>query len=153
MLRGECQDALFAGDPHPRGSAESQGIYIMNTEDINFAYKVRHALNEQLEDLPASTTDRLAAARQAAMARKKAHVPVKAAQRESRTRFAGNVGSFFSFSAMGRASAIIPLLALVAGLAGIYQYEEERRIAELAELALTAYLDHGFNQYLAQRGQ
>jgi hypothetical protein len=134
----------------------------MNTEDINFAYKVRHALNEQLEDLPASTTDRLAAARQAAMARKKAHVPVKAAQRESRTRFAGNVGSFFSFSAMGRASAIIPLLALVAGLAGIYQYEEERRIAELAELdaavlsdelPLTAYLDHGFNQYLAQRGQ
>jgi hypothetical protein len=134
----------------------------MNTEDINFAYKVRHALNEQLEDLPASTTDRLAAARQAAMARKKAHVPVKAAQRESRTRFAGNVGAFFSFSAMGRATAIIPLLALVAGLAGVYQYEEERRIAELAELdaavlsdelPLTAYLDHGFNQYLAQRGQ
>jgi len=134
----------------------------MNTEDINFAYKVRHALNEQLDELPAATTDRLAAARQAAMARKKAHVPVKGAQREQRSRFAGNIGSFFSFPAMGRAGAIIPLLALVAGLAGVYQYEEERRIAEIAELdaavlsdelPLTAYLDHGFNQYLAQRGQ
>jgi hypothetical protein len=134
----------------------------MNTEDINFAYKVRHALNEQLDDLPAATTDRLAAARQAAMARKKAHVPVKAAQREQRSRLAGNIGSFFSFPAMGRAGVIIPLLALVAGLAGVYQYEEERRIAEIAELdaavlsdelPLTAYLDHGFNQYLAQRGQ
>ena len=35
----------------------------MNTDDLNFAYKVRHALNEQLDDLPASTTDRLAQAR------------------------------------------------------------------------------------------
>jgi Na+-translocating ferredoxin:NAD+ oxidoreductase RnfG subunit len=138
----------------------------MNTDDINFAYKVRHALNEQLDDLPAATTDRLAAARQAAMARKKAHVPAKLAQRAARVGFAGKVGALFSssfnFSAMGRAGAILPLLALVAALAGVYQYEEERRIAELAEidaavlsdeLPLTAYLDHGFNQYLAQRGQ
>ncbi|WP_426190837.1 DUF3619 family protein [Massilia sp. DWR3-1-1] len=138
----------------------------MNTDDINFAYKVRHALNEQLDDLPAATTDRLAAARQAAMARKKAHVPARLAQRAARVGFAGQVGALFSssfnFSAMGRAGAILPLLALVAALAGVYQYEEERRIAELAELdaavlsdelPLTAYLDHGFNQYLAQRGQ
>lgn len=137
----------------------------MNTDDLNFAYKVRHALNETLDDLPASTTDRLAAARQAAMARKKAHVPARLAQRAARPGFAGNIGqlmSSFNFPAMGRAGAIIPLLALVAGLAGVYQYEQERRIAELAELdaavlsdelPLTAYLDHGFNQYLAQRGQ
>ena len=137
----------------------------MNTDDINFAYKVRHALNETLDDLPASTTDRLAAARQAALSRKKAHAPARLAQRAARPGFAGNIGQLFSsfnFSAMGRAGAVIPLLALVAGLAGVYQYEEERRIAELAELdaavlsdelPLTAYLDHGFNQYLAQRGQ
>lgn len=35
----------------------------MNTEDINFAYKVRHALNAKLDELPASTADRLANAR------------------------------------------------------------------------------------------
>ena len=35
----------------------------MNTDDINLAYKIRHALNDNLDALPASTTDRLAAAR------------------------------------------------------------------------------------------
>ncbi len=130
----------------------------MNTEDINLAYKVRHALNANLDNLPASTADRLASARKLAMSRKKAHAPVQVAQRN----FAGNIGSFFSFSSLGRAGAVIPLLALVAGLAGVYQYEQQQRIAELAELdaavlsdelPLTAYLDHGFNAYLAQRGQ
>jgi hypothetical protein len=130
----------------------------MNTEDINLAYKVRHALNANLDNLPASTADRLASARKMAVSRKKAHAPVQVAQRA----LAGNIGSFFSFSSLGRAGAIIPLLALVAGLAGVYQYEQKQRIAELAELdaavlsdelPLTAYLDHGFNAYLAQRGQ
>ena len=130
----------------------------MNTDDLNFAYKVRHALNAKLDDLPASTADRLATARKLAVSRKKAHAPAKLAQGV----LAGNIGSFFSFSSLGRAGVAIPLLALVAGLAGVYQYEQERRIEELAELdaavlsdelPLTAYLDHGFNAYLAQRGQ
>jgi hypothetical protein len=130
----------------------------MNTEDINLAYKVRHALNANLDNLPASTAERLASARKMAVSRKKAHAPVQVTRRA----LAGNFGSFFTFSSLGRASAIIPLLALVAGLAGVYQYEQQQRIAELAELdaavlsdelPLTAYLDHGFNAYLAQRGQ
>ncbi|MDL2357654.1 MAG: DUF3619 family protein [Pseudomonadota bacterium] len=130
----------------------------MNTDDINFAYKVRHALNARLDTLPASTGDRLAAARKAAVSRKKAHAPVKVAQRA----LAGNIGAFLSFPSLGRAGVVLPLLALVAGLAGVYQYEQERRIEEIAELdaavlsdelPLTAYLDHGFNAYLAQRGQ
>jgi hypothetical protein len=130
----------------------------MNTDDLNFAYKVRHALNDHLDALPAATTDRLAAARKAAMARKKAHAPVKAAQ----TQLAGNIGALFSFSSLGRMSMAIPLMALVAGLAGIYQYEEQQRLEEIAELdaavlsdelPLTAYLDQGFNAYLAQRAQ
>ena len=130
----------------------------MNTDDTNFAYKVRHALNARLDDLPAPTVDRLASARKMALSRKKAHAPAKLAQLS----FASNVGAFFSFSSLGRAGVAIPLLALVAGLAGVYQYEQERRIEELAELdaavlsdelPLTAYLDHGFNAYLAQRAQ
>jgi hypothetical protein len=130
----------------------------MNHDDIDFAYKVRHALNENLDHLPASTVERLAAARKQAVARKKAQSPVQVAQRL----LAGNVGAFFSFSSLGRAGAIIPLLALVAALSGVYQYEQEQHIAELAELdaavlsdelPLTAYLDHGFNEYLAQTGQ
>ena len=130
----------------------------MNADDLNFAYKVRHALNEHAEQLPAATTDRLAAARKAAMARKKPHAPVQVAQRQ----LAGNIGALFSFSSLGRMGVIVPLLALVAGLAGIYHYEEQQRIAEMAELdaavlsdelPLTAYLDQGFNAYLEQRGQ
>lgn len=134
----------------------------MNTDDLNFAYRVRHALNEKLDDLPASTTDRLAAARKAAMARKKAHVPVRVTQAELVTAGAGD--GFFSnpFGWLGRMSVAVPLLVLVAGMVGLYQYEEQQRIAEVAELdaavlsdelPLSAYLDHGFNAYLENREQ
>jgi hypothetical protein len=131
----------------------------MNTDDLNFAYKVRHALNEHLDHLPASTADRLASARKLAVSRKKAHVvPVRTAQRQ----LASNIGNILNLSWMGKMGVALPLLALVVGLAGIYQYEEEQRIAEIAELdaavlsdelPLTAYLDQGFNAYLAQRAQ
>jgi hypothetical protein len=130
----------------------------MNSDDLNFAYKVRHALNEHAEQLPPATVDRLASARKAALARKKPDAPVRAAERQ----LVSNIGSLFTFSALGRMAVIVPLLALVAGLAGIYQYEEQQRIAELAELdaavlsdelPLTAYLDTGFNAYLEKRAQ
>ena len=128
----------------------------MNSDDLNFAYKVRHALNEHVDHLPPSAVDRLAQARKAALARKKPDAPVRMAQRQ----LAGNIGSLFSFSTLGRLAVMVPLLALVAGLAGIYQYEEQQRIAEIAELdaavlsdelPLTAYLDTGFNAYLEKR--
>lgn len=131
----------------------------MNTDDLNFAYKVRHALNDNLDHLPASTTERLAAARSLAVSRKKPHAaPLRVAQRA----LAGNVSALLSFAWLGRMGVALPLLALVAGLAGIYQYEEQQRIAEIAELdaavladelPLTAYLDQGFNAYVAQRAQ
>src|SRR5471032_1117595 len=137
----------------------------MNTDDLNFAYKVRHALNEKLDDLPASTTDRLAQARKAALARKKAHVEVPLSVRVARTELAGaGAGGFLSqpFSWLGRMGMVLPLLLLVGGLTGIYHYEQQQRIAELAELdaavlsdelPLSAYLDHGFNAYLTQSEQ
>lgn len=130
----------------------------MNTDDLNFAYKVRHALNERLDDLPASTTERLANARQLAMARKKAHAPVRVTQTALVTAGAG--GSLFGqqLSWLTRMGTVLPLLALVVGLIGTYHYEQQERVAELAELdaavlsdelPLSAYLDHGFNAYLA----
>ena len=134
----------------------------MNTDDINLAYKLRHALNENLDALPASTTERLAAARALALSRKKADAPaaVQANKRKSR-RFCDVDFQFFgvrpSGASLGRLGVAIPLLALVVGLGGLYQYEQQQRIAELAELdaavladelPLTAYLDHGFNAYL-----
>jgi uncharacterized protein HemX len=125
----------------------------MNTDDINLAYKLRHALNENLDALPASTTERLAAARKLALSRKKADAPV--AQHKTRRFF--DVDFHFSGASLGRLGVAIPLVALVVGLGGLYQYQQQQRIAELAELdaavladelPLTAYLDHGFNAYL-----
>jgi hypothetical protein len=130
----------------------------MNSDDINFAYKVRHALNAQLDELPVSTGARLAAARRTALSRKKADAPLRVA----RFATAGNLGSVLSLPWLTRVGVAVPLLAMVIGLAGIYQYEQQERIAELAELdaavlsdelPLTAYLDHGFNAYLTQRAQ
>lgn len=135
----------------------------MNTDDLNFAYKVRHALNEQLDTLPASTTDRLAAARAAALARKKADAPLRVKQAELVAATAG--GGFFAsqqFPWLTRLGVIIPLLMLVIGMGGIYHHEQQRRIAEIAELdaavlsdelPLSAYLDHGFNAYLANQSE
>ena len=130
----------------------------MNADDLNFAYKVRHALNEQLDHLPTSTSERLASARKAALSRKKPNSGIQLAPR----RLAGGFGSLFSLEVMGRVAVAVPIMALVIGLAGIYEHEEEQRIAEIAELdaavlsdelPLTAYLDQGFNAYLAKQAQ
>jgi hypothetical protein len=131
----------------------------MNTDDINLAYKIRHALNENLDTLPASTTDRLAAARARALSRKKADAPVVSHQQQ-RPLF--DLRAVFSAQWITRAAVAAPLLAMVIGLAGVYQVEREQRVAELADLdaavladdlPLTAYTDHGFNAYLAQQQQ
>lgn len=132
----------------------------MNTEEINFAYKVRHALNENLDILPASTANRLASARKIALSRKKNDAPLH--MLASQRALAGQIGNFFNepLSWIGRMSLAIPVIVVVIGLIGIYQTEQQQRISEIAdidvavladELPLTAYLDHGFNAYLAKR--
>lgn len=135
----------------------------MNTEDTNFAYSVRRALNEKLDDLPASTTDRLAAARNAALARKKADAPARVRVSATAPAIAGG-GAFFAnpFAWFTRVSVALPLLLAMGGLVGVYQYEQQQSIVELAEmdaavlsdeLPLSAYLDQGFGAYLETREQ
>jgi hypothetical protein len=133
----------------------------MNAKQINFAYKVRHALNENLDTLPTTTTDRLASARKIALSRKKNDVPLRVLA--PRRTLSGPVGNFFNepLSWVGRLVGVaIPLIVVAVGLVGIYQAEQQQRIKETAdidaavlsdELPLTAYLDHGFNAYLAKR--
>lgn len=136
----------------------------MNTEDINFAYRVRHALNEKLDDLPASTTDRLAAARKAALARKKADAPARVRVTRTEPVIAGGGNGFFAnpFGWFTRVSVALPLLLVMGGMVGVYQYEQQQSIVELAEmdaavlsdeLPLSAYLDQGFGAYLETREQ
>jgi hypothetical protein len=73
-----------------------------------------------------------------------------------------SIHAMLSLDGVGRIAVAVPLLAAVFGLAGLYQYEQRQRIAELAELdaavlsdelPLTAYTDHGFNAYLAAQAQ
>ena len=127
----------------------------MNTDDINLAYKVRHALNEHLDTLPVSTTERLAAARALALSRKKADAPRQAVRAGKRPLF--DIQALFSGPALARIAVAAPMLALVIGMGGVYQYEQQQRVAAMAEidaavladeLPLTAYLDHGFNAYV-----
>jgi hypothetical protein len=139
----------------------------MNTDDINLAYKIRHALNETLDDLPPAATDRLAAARAAAIARKRggasaANAAPRSVARPLFARLGEAVASLFSTPWVARTAVAVPLLAMAVGLVGVYQAEHEQRVAELADLdaavlsddlPLTAYIDHGFNAYLAEQQQ
>ncbi|MDB5762615.1 MAG: hypothetical protein JWQ21_1610 [Herminiimonas sp.] len=134
----------------------------MNPKELDFAYKVRHALNENLDYLPSSTAERLASARNLALSRKKKDSPLRAYVPQYK--LAGQVGSFFSepLSWLSRVSLAVPVVVLALGLTGIYQFEKQQRITEIAEidalvladeLPLSAYADHGFNAYLAKRGE
>ena len=133
-----------------------------NVQELNFGYKVRHALNERLDTLPASTIERLASARKAALSRKKNDAPLRVLVR--RNAVAGQVGNFVNepFSWLARLGLAIPVVVLVIGLIGIIQYEQQQRIKETAdidaamltdELPLTAYADNGFNAYLEKRAE
>ncbi|KVL15095.1 DUF3619 family protein [Burkholderia sp. MSMB1826] len=131
--------------------------------ELEFALKVRRALDERAAALPAATTDRLAVARRAALARKK---PEAASAPVFVPAFAGAYGPTpANRPPAGRPSfarrllRAWPLALLLAGLVGIAYWEDMQRTAELADidaamlsddLPLNAYLDHGFNAYLSR---
>jgi hypothetical protein len=134
----------------------------MNAKQLNFAYTVRHALNENLDNLPASTTERLASARKIALSVKKQEIPQR--RFAAQERFAGHAGAYFRepLSLIARLGLTVPVIVLATGLITIYQFEKQHRISDLAEidalvlsdeLPLSAYVDHGFNAYLARRGK
>lgn len=131
----------------------------MNMNEENFAYKVRHALNEKLEEMPENITQRLEQARLLAVSRKKKSSPlyVNVFQQV----FAGTGGYFPSrMSWMGKLGMSLPILALVIGLAGIFHHEQQRQISEIAdidiavlsdELPPSAYADSGFRAFVVDR--
>ncbi|QAU34721.1 DUF3619 family protein [Janthinobacterium sp. 17J80-10] len=131
----------------------------MNTKDLNFAYRVKHALDQNLDNLPASTADRLASARKNALSRKK---PEALRFRISSLAIAGQFGGYMQerMSWLSRVGVLTPLLVGALIFVGLYEFEQEQRIAELAELdvavladdlPVSAYVDKGFNAYLAAR--
>jgi hypothetical protein len=137
----------------------------LESKENEFARKVVRALDENASGIPAAAADRLAAARRAALARKKPEKAAVTAPAFSPA-FAGAAGGQFGPPSVpqprgrfARFGLAVPLLALVIGLAGIAYWEDQQRTAELADidaamlsdnLPLDAYLDHGFNAYLTR---
>lgn len=133
----------------------------MNTKDLAFAYKLRHALDESVQDMPASTAERLAKARAVALSHKKQTAVAHAVA--PRVALAGPAHSSdrsYPLRAwLSRASFVVPVVVLALGLIGIHQAEKRQQLMEAAtidaevladELPLSAYLDHGFDAYLAK---
>ncbi|MBO9538585.1 DUF3619 family protein [Herbaspirillum sp.] len=135
----------------------------MNNKELRFAYKVKMALDANLDNLSDDTLQNLAAARRVALARKK-QAPLTVRVEEPVLAGALGGGSMPSglSSWLGRLGVAVPLLAGLILFAGIYQHENAKRVADLAEidaavlsdeLPLSAYLDHGFNAYLSEKTQ
>ncbi len=119
---------------------------------------------KQTAGLPAATVGRLAAARQAALARRKpepvaapAFVPVFASAGASHGPAHSAVPP--RRSPLRRFALAWPLAALVISLVAVAWWEDNQRTVELADidaamlsdsLPLNAYLDHGFNAYLSR---
>ncbi len=131
----------------------------MNINEENFAYRVRRALNEKLEEMPENITRRLEQARLVAVSRKKKESPLSV--NVFVHAFAG-VNHYFSnrFSWMGKWGLSLPVLALVIGLSGIFHYEQQRQMKEIAdidiavlsdELPPSAYVDSGFKAFVVDR--
>jgi len=132
------------------------------TKELNTAYRLRHALDERSLELPENIRERLSSARKIALSRKK--VAVEAPAFVMQPALAGRAASSLPredhrLAWLGRMGAILPLAALVFGLAGIYQYEQHQQVLELAaidaevltdDLPLSAYLDHGFDAFVAK---
>lgn len=121
-----------------------------------FATRVRLALDESADALPPGTLQRLALARKAALRAQTLPQSRRAPVRELAT--AGVGGSpRFGFARTGFVFSAIVLVGVC--LAGLYQFEQERRIQELADtdtavlkddLPISAYADQGFNAFLKQ---
>ncbi len=129
-----------------------------NSEELEFAYKVRRALDERSDALPSAMAARLAAARELALSRKKveARAPAPALAGAGRLGFGRDNRSW-----LVRLGVAAPLLAGLMLFVGLYQYEQQSHINDIAdldaavladELPLSAYTDHGFNAFLAKRG-
>ncbi|MDE1182749.1 DUF3619 family protein [Paraburkholderia sp.] len=137
----------------------------LETKELEFARQVRRALDETVASVPPAAVDRLAAARRAALARKKPEpvaVPVFVPAFAGAGAAAGlsqPVEPQRRRSPLRRLAFAWPLAALVISLIGIAYWEDQQRTAELADidaamlsddLPLNAYLDHGFNAYLSR---
>jgi len=124
-------------------------------DELKFANKLRQALNEgaRLDGVRgAAIAKRLHAARERALAQRRT-------VREPALAWARGDGVIAGFGGFGGFSLrlLLPTALLVAGLFGIYSWQQEQRAADIEELdaqllsddlPIDAYLDRGFEAWL-----
>jgi hypothetical protein len=121
-----------------------------------FGFRIRQALDEGLDRLDYRTLYRLEQAREAALNRQHAFDTERGWVPALRTAGGPEIVEA-PVSWARRFGLAAPLLALVIGFVGIYEYQESRRIAELADIdfavlmddvPLETYADKGFGALL-----
>jgi hypothetical protein len=129
--------------------------------EAHFGARITARLEEGSRDLPHNASERLRASRMRALAKRRVMEtqlsPVLAGAHPVGVTLDTNSPGFWT-----RASAVLPLLALVLGLMAIGAMQDQERAFELAEvdaelltadLPPTAYTDPGFLQYLKKAAQ
>ena len=113
--------------------------------ETEFAYRIRQALNEGADRLDYRTVYRLEQARQSALARHQA-AGAEATLWVPSLQMAGagaggasGRGGFWTW--LHRAGLVAPILALVIGFVGIYQWQRTQTIERLADLDFAVLLD------------
>ena len=124
--------------------------------ELQFARRIRHVLDQSTQ-LDRATADKLRAARELALSRQRPEpAPVLA--------WADNVfGNGEGGAGLGwqiGARVLLPAAVLIVAVAGIYNWQEKQRLAEIVEidsqlltddLPIDAYLDRGFENWLKKR--
>lgn len=125
-----------------------------------FGLRVAAHLDAACQDLPHDVQARLSAARTRAVAAKLAtQIQVKTSQVVAQSNGSAllNFGGDEGLNLWNRLASLLPLIALIAGLALIQHFADNSRVAELTEvdsamlsddLPPTAYADPGFLQFL-----
>jgi len=116
-----------------------------------FAYRVRQALDESAEHLDYTVSLRLEKARKRALARSPA--PEAALAWVPALQLAPALVSSTRRAAwMLRFGLVVPLIALAFGIVGIKQWQNDRMVAELADLDFAVLLDDTPIDTYAQKG-
>lgn len=123
------------------------------SHELEFAYRVRRALDRGVVDLDARTAARLMKSRQAALD----HLKVPAAAMS-----VAGVGGFSLGYLSHQGRGVLAAMALLIGAVGTYYWNSFELAAERAEIdsalladevPFNAYLDQGFNEWLDHLAQ
>ena len=120
--------------------------------ELHFTRRIRHHLDQSTQ-LDRATADKLRAARELAISRQRPEpAPVLA--------WADDVfGNGWGWAGLS-ARVLLPAAMLIVAVAGIYNWQEKQRLAEVVEidsqlltddLPIDAYLDRGFENWLKKR--